>query len=144
MSKKRHEARCAALQALYQWQHNPDTADVIIAQFMANHDMENVSVSYFVDCVRGVIQNQPHIDALISPYLDRSLRSLDPIELAALRLAAFELSEKLDVPYRVVLNEATELTKKFGAQDGYKYINAVLDKLANQLREIEKRHDKKA
>jgi len=140
MSSNRHKARSAALQALYQWQHNPDTADAIITQFMADYDMENVSVDYFTDCVRGVIKNQRQIDEWITPHLDRSLNSLDPIELAALRLATFELSEKFDVPYRVVINEATELAKTFGAQDGYKYINAILDKLASQLREAEKKN----
>lgn len=139
---KRHEARSAAVQALYQWQHNPDSADAIIAQFMVDHDMEHVSMDYFTSCVRGVINNIDQIDEWIKPYLDRSIHSLDPVELATLRLAAFELSEKFDVPYRVVLNEATELAKKFGAQDGYKYINAILDKLADQLREAEKKNVK--
>lgn len=140
---KRHEARCAAVQALYQWQHNPEPANELIKQFMTDHDMKNISVDYFAELVRGVTQHHVELDELYKPYLDRLPSQLTPIELAALRLGTYELRDRLDVPYKVVINEATEVSKKFGPVDAHKYINAVLDKLAGRLRLAEKQAGRK-
>lgn len=138
MSNKKHEARITVVQALYQWAHNPMPADRLIAEFMVEQDLSEISMSYFTGCVRGVLQELDAIDAAIKPLLDRPFEDLDPIELALLRLGAYELMCKVDVPFRVVLNEATELAKSFGATESHKYINAILDKLAATYRQAEK------
>ncbi len=142
MSNKKHNARACALQAIFQWDANPVPADELIIQFTTDHDMQHVAVNYFVECVRGVVSKSSAIDNLFKDFLDRPVKELTPVELAVLRLATYEMSEKMDVPYRVVINEATELTKEFGSSDGYKFVNAVLDKLAKKLRQTEITHGK--
>jgi N utilization substance protein B len=140
MAKKinqRHRARELAIQALYQWDMTGDSATAVLEQFMAEQNTEDANLSYFQKLVQGVVEHQAELDQAILPALDRELTELNTVELAALRLAVYEFVHCPDVPFKVVINEAVELTKAFGAQDGFKYVNGVLDKLAPALRAIE-------
>jgi len=135
----RSRARRRALQALYAWQLSGSHMNAVIEQFRHEQDMEVADLDYFEDLLHGVEQHVAELDGSLRPYLDREVAEVDPIERAALRLAAYELKHRLDVPYRVVINEAIEVTKRFGADHGHSYVNGVLDKLAAQLRVAEKR-----
>jgi len=135
----RSRARRRALQALYAWQLSGSHMNAVIDQFRHEQDMEVADLDYFEDLLHGVEKNVDALDASLRPYLDREVAEVDPIERAALRLAAYELKHRPDVPYRVVINEAIEVTKRFGADHGHSYVNGVLDKLAMQLRQVEKR-----
>ena len=135
----RSRARRRALQALYAWQLSGSHMNAVIEQFRHEQDMEVADLDYFEDLLHGVEQHVAELDAALRPYLDREVAEVDPIERAALRLAAYELKHRPDVPYRVVINEAIEVTKRFGADHGHSYVNGVLDKLAAQLRSAEKR-----
>jgi N utilization substance protein B len=99
--------------------------------------MQIADLEYFEELVRGVVRMHVELDAAIVPYLDREVARVDPIERAVLRIASYELRERLDVPYRVVINEAVETTKRFGAEHGHTYVNGVLDKLAAFWRSAE-------
>ncbi|MDE2234821.1 MAG: transcription antitermination factor NusB [Gammaproteobacteria bacterium] len=136
-ARARSRARRLALQGLYQWQLSAAQPDDIIGQFRAAQGTRDTDMEYFEELVRGVITNADRLSAAFSPHLDRPLMQLDPVERAICLLAAYELSERVDVPYRVVLNEAVELAKKFGAEDSHKHINAVLDRTAAGLRATE-------
>lgn len=135
--KARYFARRFALQALYQWQLADTPVDTLETQFLLDDNIARADVSYFREILRGVIHQQVTIDQQIVPFLERSLASLNPIELTALRIAIYELTQRFDVPYRVVINEALELTKQFGTVEGYKFVNGVLDKVAHVLRSDE-------
>ncbi len=135
----RSRARRRALQAVYAWQISGNRIDGVIEQFRHEQDMQIADLEYFEELVRGVARLQQELDAAIMPYLDREIARVDPIERAALRIAAYELRERVDVPYRVVINEAVETTKRFGADHGHTYVNGVLDKLARACREAEYR-----
>ncbi|MGB1271448.1 MAG: transcription antitermination factor NusB [Endozoicomonas sp.] len=130
----RRRARQLALQALYQWQMAKSSLVQIESQFRADNDLSKVDVGYFSAILHGVPQQVAHLDEAMTAVLDRPLAQLDPVELAALRIGCFELINRKDVPYRVVINEAIELVKRFGAQDSHRYINGILDKLAPRLR----------
>jgi N utilization substance protein B len=110
----------------------------VIDQFRHEQDMEVADLEYFEDLLHGVEEHVDELDVALKPYVDREVAQIDPIERAALRLAAYELKYRLDVPYRVVINEAIEVTKRFGADHGHSYVNGVLDKLAGELRAAEK------
>jgi N utilization substance protein B len=131
---QRRKARHYALQALYQWHMASSPPRTIEAEFRTDYDFSVVDLEYFQALLHGVPPLAEELDALYGPLLDRELRELDPIERCLLRMGSYELRERIDVPYRVVINEAVSLAKKFGAADSYKYINGVLDKLAAQLR----------
>ena len=133
----RRKARRFTLQALYQWQLAGAAVSDIEAQFLANQDFAKVDREYFHDLLHGVLGPVKALDELLTPYLDRRVEELSQVEKAILRLGAFELKERQDVPYRVVINEGIELAKVFGAEDSFKYVNGVLDKLARQLRYAE-------
>jgi transcription antitermination factor NusB len=135
----RSRARRRALQALYAWQLSGSHMNAVIEQFRHEQDMEVADLDYFENLLHGVEQHVAALDASLRPYLDREVVEVDPIERAALRLAAYELKHRPDVPYRVVINEAIEVTKRFGADHGHSYVNGVLDKLAGELRSAEKR-----
>jgi len=133
--QKRRAARMKAIQALYQWDMAGGNVSDIIAYFRTSQpDMHGIEHSYFEALVEGVPGNLNALDNHLQPHLDRPIDQLDPIERVVLRAGVFELSERLDVPYRVVINEAVELAKQFGAEDGHKYVNGVLDKLAGHIR----------
>lgn len=136
-ANSRHLARRFAVQALYQWQlAGGQTAD-ILAQFLADEDFSKAETAYFTDLVTQVLSRVAELDELLTPVLDRSLNSVDPVERAILRLSAYELSQRLEIPYRVCINEGIELSKVFGATEGHKFVNGVLDRLALRLRPAE-------
>jgi N utilization substance protein B len=137
MSRKRSQARHHAVQALYQWQMTGDDVAGIVNQFLIEYRDSEFDAGYFRELMTGVTGNLERLDQALGPYLDRVINSVDPVERAILRLGAFELADKPEIPYRVVINEAVELAKVFGAEQGHRYINGVLDKLAQQLRAIE-------
>ena len=130
----RTRARRRAMQALYAWQMSGGTAQQVIAQFAHEQAHEIADLEYFEDLVRGVMSHQAALDEGLLPHLDRKVDEVDPVERAAMRIAAYEFKHRLDVPYRVVINEAIETVKRFGAEHGHTYVNGVLDKLARALR----------
>ena len=135
----RREARTLAMQALYSWHMAKQPLNEIEAQFRVDNDFSAVDGAYFHEILHGVPRQKSDIDAAFEPLLDRPLDEIDPVELAILRLSTYELRNRVDVPYRVVINEGIELAKVFGATDGHKFVNGVLDKLAPKLRADEVR-----
>ena len=133
----RTRARRRAMQALYAWQMAGGEARTIIAQFAHEQAREAADLIYFEDLVRGVIEHQSTIDAALNKFLDRDVEQVDGVERAVLRLATYELRHRIDVPYRVVLNEAIETVKRFGAEHGHTYVNGVLDHAAAEWRAVE-------
>lgn len=133
----RRKARRLALQALYQHQIAGGTAAEIEAYYRAENDTRKTDVAYFHELLTRIIGAQRDVDQLYAGHLDRAVRDLDPIERAILRIAAYEMKERIDVPVRVVINEAIELAKDFGATDGHRYVNGVLDRVARELRATE-------
>ena len=133
----RSRARRRALQAIYAWQMSGGTTQQVIAQFAHEQAHEVADLEYFEDLVRGVIQNTAQLDAALAPFVDREMARVDQIERAALRIAAYELLHRPDVPYRVVINEAIDSTKRFGSEHGHTYVNGVLDHAAAELRPVE-------
>ena len=134
----RSRARRRALQALYAWQMSGSSMKSVVDQFRHEQDMEVADLEYFEDLLRGVEQHVAELDEALKPYIDREVEQIDPVERAALRMAAYELKHRPDVPYRVIINEALAVTKRFGADHGHSYVNGVLDKLAAQVRGTEK------
>lgn len=134
-SKKR--ARTLALQALYQWLMSGTALSEIEAQFRAIHNMDKVDVPYFCRLLHEVPAQVKQLESCFSPFLDREIHELNPIERTVLCIGAFELVHCPDIPYKVVLNESIALSKSFGAQDGHKYVNGVLHNVAKQVRSVE-------
>lgn len=130
-------ARRLAVQALYQWQINASPWQDLLVEFATAEDMPKADLEYFRALVEGVCTRQPEFDQVLTGWLDRPPAQLDPVEHAVLLLGVLELKERPEVPYRVVLNEAINLTKRFGATDGHKFVNAVLDRAARELRPLE-------
>ena len=126
------------LQAVYEWQMSHNPVHEIEARTRAENAMHKVDLGYYHELLTQVIADRDNLDTLLIPVLDRELKALDGVELATLRLGAYELRDHLEIPYRVVLDEAIELAKHFGGADSHKYINGVLDRLASTLREAEK------
>lgn len=139
----KQKARKLLVQALYQWHMTHQNIDEIEGQFRMANKLERVDNDYFLRILYGVPKETPNLDAELTPFLDRPIKELNPIELTVLRLGAFELFFCLEIPYKVVLDEAISLTKAFGAQDGHKYVNGVLHKLAQKTRAIELEHAEK-
>lgn len=138
LSAQRHKARHFAMQALYQWQIAGAPPSDIEAEFRSDNDMTHVDVEYFHELLTQACRQVGALDKQIEPTLqDRALNELDPVSLALLRMSTYELVSRVDVPYKVVINEAVSLAKKFGPTDAYKFINATLDKLAVSLRRAE-------
>ncbi|ODS24288.1 N utilization substance protein B [Candidatus Endobugula sertula] len=134
----RRKARHFGMQALYQWQMTNASLNTIEAEFHTDNDMTHTDTAYFHELVHEVPAHVTELDEAYQPYLNnRHQDKLDPITQALLRLATYEMTYRIDVPYKVVINEAVSLAKKFGATDSYKFINGVLDKLAAKLRTIE-------
>lgn len=129
----RRRARECAVQALYSWALSGNTAEQVELAFVLDQDLEGVDKPYFRKLFRQTVENIETVDFAISPYIDRTFDELDPIEKAILRLAVYELRFESDVPYKVVINEAIEVAKVFGADESHKYINGVLDKIAPAL-----------
>lgn len=133
----RSRARRRALQALYAWQMSGSRANEIVSQFAHEQAREVADLAYFEDLVHGVARYRAELDHGLAPFLDRDIGLVDAIELAVLRIAAYELLHRPDVPYRVVINEAIESVKRFGAEHGHTYVNGVLDHAAAQWRAVE-------
>jgi len=133
---QRRKARTLIMQALYQWHVSQSEPLDIEAQF---HEQNGGKIDweYFAEVFLEIPKQQEILDQHITPLLDRELKSLDPVERALLYLGTFELANRIDIPYRVVINECVELAKTFGATESHKYINGVLDKLAAKLRTVE-------
>ncbi|HTT43457.1 MAG TPA: transcription antitermination factor NusB [Steroidobacteraceae bacterium] len=130
----RSVARKLALQALYRWQLNAGPWQELVQEFKDAEDMARADGEYFRTLVEGVWHAHADLDARLASLADREPRLLDPIEHAVLLLALYELSAQPEVPYRVAINEAVGLAKRFGATDGHKFVNAVLDRAARELR----------
>ena len=133
----RSRARRRALQAVYAWQLSAAPIAKVIEQFRSEQDMEVADLAYFEDLVRGVAEHRAQLDEQLQPFLDRGVEEVDAVERAVLRIAAYELLHRPDVPYRVVIDEALNTTKRFGAEHGHTYVNAVLDPAAVQWRSVE-------
>lgn len=137
----RHKAREYALQALYQWQVTRHTPKEIESDFLQHFVIsKKYDLEYFKTLLQGTVLYQTELDQLMIPFLTRPLAELDLVELIVLRIAVYELTQQLEIPYRVVIDEALELVKKYGSIEGYKFINGVLDKIAHQTRSIEIMH----
>jgi transcription antitermination protein NusB len=134
MKNSRRRAREFALQAIYQWLLNESAAETLLAQLREQKEFPKADQALAEALLRGAIANADALRELLTPFLDRRMKELSPVEHALLLLSAFELRDHADTPYRVVINEAIELAKSFGGTDGHKYVNGVLDKLAAELR----------
>ena len=130
----RRRARECAVQALYSWAISQNSPEIIELNFMTEQDMKGVDTPYFRKLFRQTVENVEAVERTMQGYLDRSLAELDPVEKAVLRLAVYELQFEVAVPYKVVINEAIEVAKVFGADESHKYINGVLDKIAPLVR----------
>jgi N utilization substance protein B len=127
-------ARRLAFQALYRWQLNPAPWQDLITEFAADADMPAADPEYFRELIEGVWSAHAALDAQLAPWLDRKPELLDPVEHALLLIGLYELTSRPDVPYRVAITEAVNLAKRYGASDGYKFVNAVLDRAAREVR----------
>ncbi|MEX0617392.1 MAG: transcription antitermination factor NusB [Pseudohongiellaceae bacterium] len=133
---RRRKARKLIMQALYQWQMSGGSSRQIEAQFREEAGTK-VDWDYFCEVLPAIIADCDALDARITPLLDREFKSLDPVEKALLRMGAFELTQRVDIPYRVVINESVDLARSFGASESHKYINSILDRLAKSERRAE-------
>jgi transcription antitermination protein NusB len=136
--RDRANARAAArkllVQALYQWQLSPQPADELHAQFAAQPEFARADAEYFLAALRDICADPERLDRELELHSDLPAARLDPVEHAIVRLGLWELASRVDVPYRVIINEAVELAKRFGATDGHRYVNAVLDRASRALR----------
>ena len=130
----RRKARELAMQAVFSWQISQNSVSDVEVNFISDNSKRRFDIEYFQQLLRGVTQNINDIDAAISPYVDRPLDDIDQVEKAILRVAVYELKDCIDVPYRVVINEAIELAKAFAADDSHKFVNGVLDKAVKLIR----------
>ncbi len=140
----RRNARQYALQAMYQWQLCATSIKELELDFLVHHIKQKTDLDYFKELIHNIPKEHTELDNYLIPFLSRPIAELDPIELAILRLGTYELSKRLDIPYRVAINEALELTKRFGSVEGYKFVNGVLDQIARKLRSDEIKADKKS
>ena len=130
-------ARQRLLQALYQWQHTGQDVHEIEVQFLTEQEMGKVEVPYFRELLHKILESVEQLDAEIEPLLDRPMAQVDPVEKAILRIGTYELMHKPEIPYRVAINEGVELAKVYGADQSHKYVNGILDKIAQKLRALE-------
>lgn len=143
-TSQRKRARKLVLQALYQWQLSQSSLSQIEAEFRTDNDFAKVDTEYFSEVFYAIPKMVDELDKQFDVFLDRAIADVDPIEVSLLRMGTYELMHRVDIPYRVVLNEAVELAKQFGGTDGHKYINSILDKLSLRLRSAETSRFKKS
>lgn len=143
MSKARSRARRLAMQGLYEWQMSDNAPREILEIYRAEHDLKNADIDYFQLLLLEVPAHVEEVDQAITPHLSRPIKEVDPIELAIVRLATYELLYRPDIPYRVIINEAVELAKTFGAEAGHKFVNGILDKVAAATRTAEVKHQRR-
>ncbi|HHJ34159.1 MAG TPA: transcription antitermination factor NusB [Gammaproteobacteria bacterium] len=136
-AKARGKSRRLAMQAIYQWQMTGDSITDIKQQFFDENNMSKFDSDFFSEMVSGVASSISELDPFLEKNMPRSIESVDPVERAILRLATYEFINRFDVPYRVVLNEAVNITKEFCAENSHTFVNAVLDKVAKEIRHIE-------
>lgn len=134
----RKKARQLATQGLYAWQMSKNPISQVELTIATTNDMSKVDMEYFQALLNGVATRVDELDETIKPYLGRLPEELDPVEEAILRLATLELVERIDTPFKVVINEAIELAKLFGAEESHKFVNGVLDKAVKTLRKGER------
>ena len=134
---KRGRARLLTVQALYQMQLTGHDLTELRSQFKSRPEYERVDQDYFNDALTTICENQEEIESEIAEFADRPVEQLDPVERGILLLGIYEFQSVADVPYRVVINEAVNLAKRMGAEDGYKFINALLDRASKKLRPAE-------
>lgn len=130
----RRKARGLAVQAIYSWQLSQNHVSDIEQQMLLDNDVSKIDVEYFQEIVRGVAAHYKELDVALAPYTERPFEEIDQIEKAIIRLSAYELKYRVDVPYKVAINEGIELAKKFGADDSHRFVNGVLDKAVKDLR----------
>lgn len=138
--KQRHQARRYAIQALYQYHFNRAEAHELEAQFIGDNAHVKVDWDFFKILVDGIVLKNADLDNLFAVYIEGGIQSVNPVELAILRSAAFELTARAEIPYKVIIDEYIELAKEYGAEEGHLFVNGVLDKLAAQTRAIEYTH----
>jgi len=136
-ASQRHRAREAVIQALYQWELSGYPMTQVAAMFRADNDLKRADIAFFNDALTTIDHTHQTLVGSLKPYLSRELSELTPIERNILLLGAYELSARIDIPFKVVISEAVALSKKFGATDGHKFVNGVLDQLAANARAIE-------
>lgn len=136
-TRRRQRARHCAIQALYHAQMNPLPPVDLVAQFRADNEFEDVDEDYFSEAVLAVMRRAEEFDADLAPFADRTPEEMDPVERAILRLAVWELKERIDVPFRVVIDQAVTLAKRFGASESHRFVNGVLDRATRRLRAAE-------
>ena len=137
VAKARGKSRRFAMQAIYQWQMTGDSITDIKQQFFDANNFSVIDADYFSELVSGVVSSISELDPLLEKYMARTVESVDPVERSILRLAAYEFIHRLDVPYRVVLDEAINVTREYCAENSHTFVNAVLDKVAKEVRKIE-------
>lgn len=135
--KQRSLARRRAMQAIYQWQMTGNELNDIKNQFMTEQDMSKVDIEYFQELLFKVPTSIDELDAVAEKYMESSLEETDPIERAIIRLSVYELQNRIDVPYKVVINEAVILAKAFGGDNSHTFVNGIIDKAAHDLRKTE-------
>ena len=133
----RKKARKYAVQGIYQWHLSNNPIKDIEFQFLETINSKKVDVAYFQEILVNCLTSITEIDELLTPNINRDFKEVNPVELAVLRLACYELKHRIDVPYKVIINEALDLTKTFGAEEGHRFVNGVLDKLAKEIRPAE-------
>ncbi len=137
---ERRKARRLAVQALYEWQLSGNLPAEIESQFRQENSFKKVDSEYFSELINSIPEQQPQLDEMLQKHMVRKVEAADPVERAIIRIACYELKNRIDVPYRVVINEAIELAKIFGGTDGHKFVNGVVDKLATEIRSTEVKH----
>ena len=137
MTGSRHMARRSVVQALYQWELTGQLGAGVEDSFLDDWGLEGVDQEYFKQLVRGVLKTTAELDGILEQCLDRDLASVDPIERTVLRIGTYELRFRSEIPVRVVLNEAIELARVFGAEEGYRFVNGVLDRCRKLCRDPE-------
>lgn len=130
----RRRARELALQGLYEWLVGGHDAGSIEGHLVERDDFERADAEHFRAVFRGAIDDADALRGDIARYIDREVKDLSPVEHAVLLIGAYELKHRVEIPYRVVINEAVELAKSFGGTEGYRWVNGVLDKVAGRLR----------
>ena len=133
----RRRARELVVQGIYQWRMSGADLAQVEKQMREEKNLGNYDAKFFVMLLRGVLTQHADLEAAIAPHLDRTLAELSPVEFSVLLLAAYELLQHPETPYKVIINEAVDLAKTFGGTDGHKFVNGVLDKLAAQVRAVE-------
>ena len=133
----RSRARQLAVQGLYEWHLSENKIDDIATQCLDAKRGKNIDETYFEELIYKVSSMADELNTLLAPHLSRGIDEIDPVERAILQLSAYELTQKIEIPYKVVINEAIELAKTFGAEQSHKFVNGILDKIAEQSRSVE-------